>query len=72
MFKSLRNSVLFKVGVLVLLTLLLCIPLDEIGSLINERGSSRREAAKELGQTYAGRQTLVAPLLVVPYTERWS
>ena len=72
MFKSLRNSVLFKVGVLVLLTLLLCIPLAEIGSLINERGGSRREAAEELGQTYAGRQTLVAPLLVVPYTERWS
>lgn len=72
MFKNLRNSVLFKIGVLVLLTLLLCIPLAEIGSLINERGGSRREAAEELGQTYAGPQTLVAPLLIVPYTERWS
>lgn len=72
MFKNLRNSVLVKVGALVLLTLLLCIPLSEIGSLIRERGGSRDEAAQELAQTYAGPQTLVGPLLLVPYTERWT
>ncbi|RYF31460.1 MAG: cell envelope integrity protein CreD [Comamonadaceae bacterium] len=72
MFKSLRHSMLVKVGALVLLTLLLCIPLSEIGSLIRERGNSRNEAAQELAQTYAGSQTLVGPLLVVPYTERWT
>ncbi|AMM24713.1 cell envelope integrity protein CreD [Variovorax sp. PAMC 28711] len=72
MFQTLRNSVLVKVAALVLLTLLLCIPLSEIGSLIRERGNSRNEAAQELAQTYAGSQTLVGPLLVVPYTERWT
>lgn len=40
MFDKLRNSVLFKIGLLLLLTLLLCIPLAQIGSLINERGGS--------------------------------
>ncbi|RYF70675.1 MAG: cell envelope integrity protein CreD, partial [Comamonadaceae bacterium] len=72
MFKSLRHSMLVKVAALVLLTLLLCIPLAEIGSLIRERGNSRNEAAEELAQTYAGSQTLAGPLLVVPYTERWT
>lgn len=72
MFQTLRNSMLVKVGALVALTLLLCIPLAEIGSLIRERGNSRSEAAQELAQTYAGAQTLVGPLLVVPYTERWT
>ncbi|RZI92780.1 MAG: cell envelope integrity protein CreD [Variovorax sp.] len=72
MFQNLRHSVLVKVGALVLLTLLLCIPLAEIGSLIRERGASRNEAAQELAQTYAGSQTLVGPLLAVPYTERWT
>ncbi len=72
MFQTLRNSMLVKVGALVLLTLLLCIPLAEIASLIRERGNSRNEAAQELAQTYAGSQTLVGPLLVVPYTERWT
>ncbi|MGJ7494805.1 cell envelope integrity protein CreD [Variovorax sp. RT4R15] len=72
MFQALKNSMLLKVIGLVLLTLLLCIPLAEIGSLNRERGRSQQEAAQELASTYAGSQTVIGPLLVVPYVERWS
>lgn len=68
----LQNSVLAKILALVLLTALLCIPLARIGALIEERGQSQREAAAELAATHAGPQTLIGPVLVVPYLERWS
>jgi len=72
MLRSLLHSSLAKVLALLVLTLLLAIPLGEIRSLIAERGQSQREAAMELAQTYAGAQTLIGPLLAVPYVERWS
>lgn len=68
----LQNSVLAKVLALVLLTILLCLPLARIGALIEERGNSQRQAAEELAQTHAGPQTLIGPVLVVPYLERWT
>ncbi|MET3494022.1 cell envelope integrity protein CreD [Variovorax boronicumulans] len=70
-FKALQNSVLVKVAGLFFLVLLLCIPLAEIDSINRARGQSQREAAGELAATYAGRQTMVGPLLLVPYVERW-
>ncbi|CAN5292747.1 cell envelope integrity protein CreD [soil metagenome] len=72
MLVLLRHSVIAKVIGLLLLTLLLCIPLARIDMLNRERGESQREAAEELASTYAGAQTLVAPVLVVPYLERWT
>lgn len=71
MLQMLRNSIVIKVLGLVLLTLLLCIPLDRIDALNGERGESQREAAAELASTYTGAQTVIGPVLVVPYVERW-
>lgn len=70
--RSLLRSSLGKVLALIVLTLLMSIPLEEIRSLISERGGSQRGAAEELAQTYAGAQTLVGPFVVLPFTERWS
>lgn len=67
-----KNSVILKLLTLLLLTLLLCLPLARIGWLVSERGATRQQAAQELAATYAGPQTLVGPVLVVPYVERWS
>ncbi|MBS0428645.1 MAG: cell envelope integrity protein CreD [Proteobacteria bacterium] len=72
MFQTLRNSALVKVLALVALTLLLCIPLAEIGSLIRERGQSQAEAAQELASTHAGAQTVAGPFLVLPWVEQWT
>lgn len=72
LIKTLRHSALAKVALLMLLMLLLCIPLGEIGSLVSERRASRDEAAQELAATHAGTQTLTGPLLLLPFTERWT
>ncbi|RYF76698.1 MAG: cell envelope integrity protein CreD [Comamonadaceae bacterium] len=72
LIKTLRHSALAKVAMLILLLLLLCIPLGEIGSLVSERRASRDEAAQELAATHAGAQTLTGPLLLMPWTERWT
>jgi len=69
--KAVQGSMLVKVAGLVMLTLVLCGPLAEINSLNQERGHSQRAAAEELAATYAGAQTVVGPLLLVPYVERW-
>jgi inner membrane protein len=71
LFKALQSSMLVKVAGLLMLTLLLCIPLAEINSINRERGRSQREAAEELAATYASAQTMVGPVLLVPYVERW-
>ncbi|MFM9923845.1 cell envelope integrity protein CreD [Variovorax sp. H27-G14] len=71
LLKALQTSVLAKVTGLFFLVLLLCIPLAEIDSISRARGESQREAADELAATYASRQTVVGPLLLVPYVERW-
>ncbi len=72
MFQKLRDSALFKVALLLVLFLLLCIPLAQVENLTFQRGESRAEAAAELAQTWAGEQTLAGPLLLVPVTERWT
>ncbi|RSZ38187.1 MULTISPECIES: cell envelope integrity protein CreD [unclassified Variovorax] len=71
LLKALQSSMLAKVAGLFFLLLLLCIPLGEIDSINRARGESQREAASELAATYAGRQTMVGPLLLVPYVEKW-
>jgi inner membrane protein len=67
-----KNSVTLKLLTLLLLTLLLCLPLARIGWLVSERGATQEHAARELAATYAGAQTLIGPVLLVPYVERWS
>jgi len=66
------QSMLAKGLALVVLLLLLCIPLTQIESLIEARGASAYEATQELAATYVGSQTLLGPLLQVPYVERWQ
>lgn len=71
LLKALQSSVLVKVAGLFFLLLVLCIPLARIDDLNRARGESQREAAHELAESYAGPQTMVGPVLLVPYVERW-
>ena len=66
------HSMFAKGLVLLVVLLLLCIPLGQIESLIGARGQSANDAARELAATYVGPQTLLGPLLQVPYVERWQ
>lgn len=66
-----RNSIWGKALALCAVMLALSIPLAQVGWLVDERGASQRQARSELAATHAGPQTLVGPLLVLPYVERW-
>jgi inner membrane protein len=66
------QSILGKVVLLLLLTLVLALPLAQIGGLIHQRGESRDKAAQGLAAEHAGPQVLIGPVLVVPYVERWT
>lgn len=66
-----HNSALIKVLALLAVLAILTIPLAQIRSLIDERGHSQQQAAAELAETHAAAQTVIGPLLVVPYVERW-
>lgn len=58
---------LLKAGVLFLLFLVLQIPLLWTRDLVDERSNFRQQAIDSVGQSNAGAQTLVAPVLMVPY-----
>ena len=72
MKNMLAHSALTKAVVLALLTLLAALPLAQIGGLVHERGESRNHAAQELAARHAGPQAVTGPVIVVPYTERWT
>ena len=66
------QTMLGKGLLLVVLVLLLCLPLAQIGGLVQDRGQAQQHAADELAQAHVGRQQFAGPVLVVPYVERWT
>jgi inner membrane protein len=58
---------LFKILMVVGMTILLLVPLMMIRGTIEERQSFRDEAVRAVARTTAGAQSLVGPVLVVPY-----
>lgn len=61
------SRTLMKMGIIVALILLLLVPLGMIRSVLDERVERRNAAVAEIGATWGAPQTLVGPLLVVPY-----
>src|SRR3954462_14649174 len=72
MKNMLAHSALTKAIVLALLTLFAALPLAQIRGLVQERGESRTSAAQQLAARHAGPQIVTGPVIVVPYTERWT
>ena len=68
----LRSSQFLRLILLGFLVLLLLIPLSQISDVIDERASRRDEAVLEVTEKWGGEQQLTGPVLVVPYTHRWS
>jgi len=62
-----RSSLLFKFIVVAILVLAILIPLGMIRDTIAERQAYRQQAVAKVAESYAGPQTLVGPVLVVPY-----
>ena len=70
MFLKGKYSMPLKLGLIILMSLLFLIPLQMIKSLIVERETSRYIAVDEVVTLWGGRQSIIGPLLVVPYTSR--
>jgi inner membrane protein len=66
------QSMLGKVLLLAALLVLLVVPLAQIGGLVHDRGQAQAHAARELEEAHARPQQLAGPVLVVPFTERWT
>jgi inner membrane protein len=62
-----RRSFSFRGSVVAILVLLLLIPLGMVQDLIRERADRKSEAEMEISRTWGGAQTLLGPVIDVPY-----
>jgi len=69
---AIRQSQLLRVLLIGFLVLLLQIPIAMIDSLIGERTARHSEAVEEITGKWGGTQTVIGPVLVVPYVVRWT
>ncbi|MFY7665147.1 cell envelope integrity protein CreD [Flavobacterium sp.] len=65
--KSLKNNVYFKITTIIIIVLLLLVPTAMVHNLIQEREQTQNQAIEEVSSKWAGAQTLVAPVLSIPY-----
>ncbi len=70
-FNGFRNwfgeSILIKVGLIGLLTILLLIPSSGIQDLISERQKRQEEVIKEVSDKWSGSQLIEGPVMIIPY-----
>lgn len=67
-----QKTLFFKILIIGFLMALLVIPLTMIESTISERMRYRVEAIQSIATDSVGQQTLLGPLLVIPYTESYE
>jgi len=73
--KKLKTSILFKIGVILLLVLILLIPTTMVKNIISEREWVRKEAIAEVSEKWGNGQTIIGPYLAIPfdqYTKQYS
>ncbi len=66
---KLKSSIILRMFIIAGLTLLLLIPALFVESLISERSSRRDVAAQEVSQSWGGIQTVIGPILSIPFKE---
>ncbi|MFN8391203.1 MAG: cell envelope integrity protein CreD [Bdellovibrionota bacterium] len=69
--RRVKNNVIFRAFLLGALIVTLQFPILAIESLIYERSQSRREAEADIGRTWGPSQTVLGPVLSVPFRIRW-
>jgi inner membrane protein len=70
-----KSSMTFKMIGILILVLVLLIPLTMIKSVLKERMGRRNEAVAGISSTWGNEQTIVGPVLVIPYqykTKVWK
>lgn len=71
LLQRIQSSVFLKLIIIGFLLLILMIPNSLIQQLINERTGYESQIKYEVAQTWGSQQTLVGPLLSIPFTEKW-
>src|SRR5262245_27141418 len=69
---SIRSSQMLRLFSVGLLALLLQIPIAMIGGLVAERQERRQAAVSEVSSKWGNVQSIIGPVLVVPYAYRWT
>jgi len=67
-----QRSLLFKISIVGLLTIMLFVPLGMIQNTIWERVHYRDDAVRSIAAESVGEQIVLGPVLIVPYTEKWE
>jgi inner membrane protein len=67
-----QRTLLFKLIAILALTLLICIPLALIESTISERSHFREEAVASIAADSVREQTVIGPVILIPYTEQYD
>ena len=62
------HAATFKMFSVIILVLLLLIPLGMVRSVLKERMAGRNAAVAEISSSWGGEQSIVGPVLVVPFT----
>jgi inner membrane protein len=65
--KTLKHNIYFKIGTIVIVTLLLLIPSHLIRNLISEREYTQNEAIREVSSKWGEQQTISGPFISIPY-----
>jgi inner membrane protein len=69
---AIQQSRLLRLLLIGFLALLLQIPILMILGLIGDRSATRREAVEDVTGKWGREQSIVGPVLVVPYVARWT
>jgi len=70
--EAIRQSVTVKMFVVGFLILVLLIPASMVSSLIRERQYRSNEAASEISEKWGGKQTIIGPVLSIPYRKYYT
>lgn len=66
-FRFDTNSIFIKITVIIVLVLVMLIPVKMIQNLIEERENNQENVQTEIGEKWGGEQSIVGPILVLPY-----
>ncbi len=67
-----QKTLLFKILIILALTVLICVPLSMIDHTIKERGGFRAEAVASIAENSVREQTIIGPIVAVQYTEEYE
>ena len=71
-FKWLKESLVWRFGLVVILIALMTIPLGMVKDVVNERSNLHYHVKSEVASTWGQLQKVRGPSILVPYTERFD